>query len=104
MDRRRISAALREWFDAGNQSQTDIAAAIGVNQGHVSRLLSGDFGPRSRVIIKLCKYAKIDPALYEDRKQDVPQDAFDLFRRVLDGRPSRKRSVMRVLQALVKFE
>ena len=104
MDRTRLAADLKNWFKSSGMTQTELGSCIGADQGHISRLLSGEIGPRSKKVIDLCNYANIDLALYEPEEADLPLETLALMRRIIGTASGRKRSVMRVLKALEQFD
>lgn len=51
--RSRSSAGLRAWIVASGRSQADVARTIGIDPGHLSRLLSGRARPSLDLAVRL---------------------------------------------------
>ena len=71
MKRRRLSARktpkypnLRAYMKRTGETQETLAAALGISQAHISRILAGKAVPRTELAIRLADYA------------DIPIDSF----------------------------
>ncbi|MDA3922123.1 MAG: helix-turn-helix transcriptional regulator [Salinisphaera sp.] len=77
--------------------QADIATAIGCDQGHVSRLLSGSSPTRSRTYRRICELLLPDDTAERDAGEQIIRDALN---DCWDGSPDEAREIAAILRAL----
>ena len=98
-----LGEAVGKALDKMGQSQKTAAKSLGISQGQVSRLVSGDFRTKNKLVVKVCTYVQIDPDTFRERpaeKNDVGREALAALGRACQG-PKRKTAVViRVLRAL----
>lgn len=56
-DKQRLLASVRQRIDAEGLDQRSLAAQLGTTQGHLSKILRGQFERRSRVVRQLESFA-----------------------------------------------
>jgi transcriptional regulator with XRE-family HTH domain len=80
-----IARDLRSWMKSRSETQTAVAARIGVTQPQLSRILAGNFSPRrSRKAQELCNLARI-PIEGPDGSAPVREDLCNAVLQLWDG-------------------
>lgn len=97
-----IRADLRLFFANSNLTQKQIEQYCKVSQGQVSRILSGENKRVSGAVLKICKYANINPFLTADYELTNDIDLIDAIRLAVGKDPAKARTITRVIQALVE--
>lgn len=80
--------------------QADIAAAIGCNQGQVSRLLSGESSPGSKTYRQICDYIFRDESSEREAGEYLLEEALNSC---WDGTRQNAEAIAGVLRALAAF-
>lgn len=91
---------IRSLLKQHNVSQIDISYGLGITQGQVSRLLSGNFKKQNGTYKKLCIYV-----LEIIKKVQLPQvqenkDLMDAIANVWDGSPEQAKKLALVIRSL----
>lgn len=90
--------AAKEHMDETGLTQREFAEQLGITQGHLSRLLRGDFSSESRAVRLLQRALTGQPALRSD-----PSEARDLIeqaQRITHGMPQRTRALLDLMRAV----
>jgi predicted XRE-type DNA-binding protein len=94
-----IRVDLAQFIKERNLTQTELSSITKVNQGQISRILSGANVRVSSAVIRLCKYANINPHLNDE--YELTPELIEALRLVVGQNPSRAHTVARVIRALV---
>lgn len=98
-----IRADLRFYFELNKVLQKHVAQKTGVNQGQISRILSGESRRVSSAVLKICEYAKINPFVTSDYELANDVDLIDALRLVVGKDPAKARKITRVIRALAEY-
>lgn len=91
---------LNQLVEAHELLQSDLANAIGLSQGQVSRLLSGDFKKTGKTYERLCIYVS---KIARQREQINPienEEIMNAIASVWDGSPRQARYLAQIIRSL----
>lgn len=54
-----IVSALRRTMTLNNHTQSDVARCCSIDQGRVSKILSGNFASLNTAVVRICNYSRI---------------------------------------------
>lgn len=97
-----IRADLRFYFSNNSITQKQIQQHSGVNQGQISRILSGANRRVSKSVLELCQYANINPYKTAEYELSGDMDLIDALRLAVGNDPAKAKTVTRVIRALVE--
>ena len=95
-----IIAATRRKMRERGDTQSDIAQHIGVTQGEISKILSGQRRRLTKPIIKLCQYANYDVATDSDDGGYLGPLS-QVLREAIDDNPDAEEALVHILHALL---
>jgi len=88
-------------LDMGKTQQL-AAKELNVTQGQISHLISGDFKTRNNLVLKVCKYANVNPDEFKPapKSETIDREAIIALERACGGQRRKTAVVIRVLRAL----
>lgn len=99
-----LGLILRREAKAQMHTQQEIADMLGVHQSQISRIFKGDFTRRSRHVMQICKFLKIDPDTGMARVGVVDNEyearLFEALRDVWDGTRANGQVLEKLLRGL----
>jgi hypothetical protein len=97
-----ICAALAASFEASRTPQKRIEKDTRIHQSQISRILNGEVRRVSKNVLRLCKYAKVNP--YSTGEYTVTDDQMlmDAIETAVGGSPQRARALVGVVRAVAR--
>ncbi|MGI8432227.1 MAG: helix-turn-helix domain-containing protein [Chthoniobacterales bacterium] len=108
VDWKRLRAALRDHIDATKTRQIAVSRELGIDQGYVSKLLSGRYSPK-RATPKMEALCRIAGLQLNDFivSEAAPRNAKALLiaaAKICRGEPRKEKALEQLLRVLEKFE
>ncbi|NPC57836.1 XRE family transcriptional regulator [Caenimonas sp. S4] len=100
-----LASALRSRAEARQETQEDVAIAMEMSQGQLSRILAGQFTQLSPNVQKLCTYFGVappdQPGAPPLRKRDAQaeREVMNAFRSIWNGSDEQARALAAVIRA-----
>ena len=99
LNQMRLIEHLVRQVTSGSISQLQLAAATGVHQSQVSRILSGKALRASKNVLKLCKYAESLPSIVEERV-DLHDDVMAAVSKLLGKNKAEDQALAQLVSSL----
>jgi transcriptional regulator with XRE-family HTH domain len=100
VDSARLARVLQERFRNQGRTQSEVATALGVSQGQISKILAGKFSVGEGLPARICKYAQIDLDDFRLESSKDPMEAIAAVRRFCRGDRRRENLIIRLISAL----
>jgi transcriptional regulator with XRE-family HTH domain len=103
LETRTLGQALGRELLQGGKTQKAAAKELNLAQGQLSHLLSGHFKTKNALVVRVCKYANINPDTFRLAAQEVgkvDREAVVALARACGGQRQKTEVVIRVLRAL----
>lgn len=99
----RVGRELKSAVKQARQSQHAVARQFGVSQPWISRILNGQFGDRTDLVMRLCETYRVEPYAHTDAGDGEFDDLASKLRELWDGTPTGARRLRALLSAVLEI-
>jgi transcriptional regulator with XRE-family HTH domain len=99
----RVGRELKSALKQARQSQLAVARRFGVSQPWISRILNGQFGDRTNLVMRMCETYGVKPYAHTHSGDDEFHDLASKLRELWDGTPTGARRLRALLNAVLEI-